>query len=333
MIKVFYTSSENKNYFGINQVLYSLKKFLNKKTLTYNTGNFYKFLGNEYDLIHIHGCWKIRLFLYFLLSKLRDIKIIISPHGMLDPYSLKNKKLIKIIFWYFFQKVIFSLSDQIIVNSVLEKNNVLKMVKHDNIKVIPHGIKLDSLNNKIKKSKKNSLKFVFFSKIHPSKNLLGLINLWINKKFLKNLDLSIYGEITDNHYFQKVSKKISKFKNIKYQGALYKNKIKILSNYDVFIFPSKSENFGLVVLEALASGLYIILDKNLSWVNLKKLGFASLITFKENSLIEEIKNINKIKQKIRSKHYLNKTRYYLKKKHNWNIISSNYLNNYKNLVN
>ena len=333
MIKVFYTSSENKNYFGVNQVLNSLKKFLYKKTLIYNTGGIYKFLSNKYDLIHIHGCWKIRLFVYFLLSKLRNIKIVISPHGMLDPHSLKNKKLIKIVFWHFCQKIIFVLSDQIIVNSILEKKNVLKMIKHNNIKIIPHGIKLELLNHKNKRLKKNPLKFVFFSKIHPSKNLLGLINLWTNKNFLKNLDLSIYGEITDNRYFEKVSKKISKLKNIKYHGALYKNKVKILSNYDVFIFPSKSENFGLVVLEALASGLYVIIDKNLSWGNLKKLGFASLITFTVNSLTKEIKNIDKVKNQIRGKHYLKKTRYFLKKKHNWNIISSNYLNNYKNLTN
>ena len=39
-----------------------------------------------------------------------------------------------------------------------------------------------------------------------------------------------------------------------------KNKILNLSTYDVFILPSKSENFGLVVLEALNAGLYLILN-------------------------------------------------------------------------
>ena len=154
MIKIFYISSEDNNFFGVNQVLYNLKNFLKKKCFIQRSSNFYNFINTKYNLIHVHGCWRLHIFFYFILSKIMKIKIIISPHGMLDPYSLKQKKIIKIIFWHLFQRHIFNYSDLIIVNSLEEKKNVQKIVNHQNIIIIPHGIKF-SRQKYIKKEKKS----------------------------------------------------------------------------------------------------------------------------------------------------------------------------------
>ena len=329
MLKVFYISSEINDHFGVNQVLSSLKKFFNKNLLVYDTGNLNKFINSKYDLIHIHGCWKVKLFVYFIIAKLKNIKIVISPHGMLDPYSLKQKKIFKVFFWYIFQKYIFTLSDLIIVNSKTEKKNISQLINFKKIIIIPHGIELGPLNFK----KKNKfMKFIFFSRIHPSKNLITLINLWTQNKYFDNLELSIYGEISDHKYFQKIKKKIVKFENINYRKPLYKNKIKILSNYDIFIFPSKSENFGLVILEALAAGLYLILNRNLPWHHLKDKKYASLINFNKNQLISAIKYIKKKINKIRQKSYKKSTNSYLKENYNWKKITNIYVQNYKKLT-
>ena len=176
------------------------------------------------------------------------------------------------------------------------------------------------------------MKFIFFSRIHPSKNLITLINLWTQNKYFDNLELSIYGEISDHKYFQKIKKKIVKFENINYRKPLYKNKIKILSNYDIFIFPSKSENFGLVILEALAAGLYLILNRNLPWHHLKDKKYASLINFNKNQLISAIKYIKKKINKIRQKSYKKSTNSYLKENYNWKKITNIYVQNYKKLT-
>ena len=56
----------------------------------------------DHDLIHFHGCWKFSHIIYFIISKLMNIKILISPHGMLDPYSMSQKRTFKLIFWHLF---------------------------------------------------------------------------------------------------------------------------------------------------------------------------------------------------------------------------------------
>ena len=330
MIKVFFISSQANNNFGVNQVIYSLKKFLSKKCIFKQKQSLIKFSKSNYDLIHIHGCWKINILFFFIISKLKNLKITISPHGMLDPYSLNQKKYLKFIAWHFFQKYIFKFSNQIIVNSYLEKKNVSRMINHHNIKVVPHGI---TVSNKIEKRKKNkNLEFVFFSRIHHSKNLLKLVNLWTKKIFFKKYNLSIYGEISDLKYFNLIKSKIKNIKNIKYKGAIYQKKEKILSYYDVFIFPSHSENFGLVILEAMSSGLYLILNKNLPWKHLKKEGFASFSNFKEQNLKREILKIEQKREKIRGYNYTKKTHLYLIKNYSWEKISNKYISTYKNII-
>ena len=64
------------------------------------------------------------------------------------------------------------------------------------------------------------MKFVFFSRIHPSKNLTNLIEIWKNNNFFDDYILDIYGEIVDEDYFDSVNNKIKNSKNINYKGKI-----------------------------------------------------------------------------------------------------------------
>ncbi|AEA80539.1 hypothetical protein SAR11G3_00064 [Candidatus Pelagibacter sp. IMCC9063] len=104
-----------------------------------------------------------------------------------------------------------------------------------------------------------------------------------------------------------------------------------MSLYDVFILPSKSENFGLVVLEALNAGLYLILNKSLPWKDLTKNNFASFINFNTHNLENKILHIEKNKKFLLSKSLNKKKIIYLKSNYNWEDISQQYILEYKKL--
>ena len=334
MLKVLFVSSENEDKFGVTKVINSLKKNLKNKIKIKYSNKIFHMIKFRPDVIHIHGCWKIRLILFFILSKIFSIKIIISPHGMINPVSFNQKKIKKIIGWHFYQKIIFFKSNLIIVNSTNEKNNLKKKLNGKcNIIVIPHGINIKKKINYKNISTKSNLKFVFFSRIHPSKNLHKLIELWKSDKFFDKYSLSIFGEITDESYFEKLFHNSGKnFKNIHYLGALKKNLQNILSKYDIFIMPSRSENFGLVVLEALSSGLFVLVNKNLPWQILEKNHFGKSFIMNKKNLIYSIKKINQMKNKIRNKKYKIKILNFLKVNYNWEKISEIYKLNYYSLV-
>ena len=331
MFKLFYTSSENNMGFGVSKVVESLNNEIKKKKIqSIYSNKILKFIFFKPDIIHINGCWKIRFIFLFILAKLFKTKIVISPHGMLDPFSLNQKRLKKRIALFLYQKFIFKNSDLVIVNSEIEKKNFIKTIKKvSNITIIPHGVNLDK-NFKIFRNNNKTLKFVFFSRIHKSKNLDTLIKIWKNNHFFSKFILDIYGEIIDKKYFSGLN--INNIKNINYKGSLNKNIQKCLSKYDVFIHPSNSENFGLVIFESLSSGLFLILNKKLKKTNLESQKFAKNINFNSNELKKTLKFIFKNKKKIRSVSYKQKSLNYIKKNFNWENISNIYFENYQKLI-
>tara|TARA_Y100001935_G_C17309852_1_gene515034 strand:- start:7 stop:1014 length:1008 start_codon:yes stop_codon:yes gene_type:complete len=332
-VKIFIISSENRNKFGISKVINQLNKRFRKLNKVEYSKSLISFIFSKSDILHIHGCWKIRLLIFFLFAKAIGVKVIISPHGMMDQNSLKQKKIKKILALFFYQRLIFLNSDLIIVNSEIEKKNFLKQIPGiKKIKIISHGVEIDK-NFFPKKNLDKNLNFIYFSKIHRSKNLLTLVKLWQRSIFLEKFNLFIFGEIDDEIYFSKINELILRKKNIKYLGPLNRKIQKKLSKYDVFIHPSKSENFGLVIYEALSSGLFLILSKSLKKTSLEENSFSVGINFNSRSLNKTIRNILRNKKRIKSLVYKKRCFNYIKRNFNWDNISKYYLNEYLIIIN
>ena len=251
---------------------------------------------------------------------------------MMDQNSLNQKKIKKKLALFFYQKLIFKKADLIIVNSMIEKKNLLIHVPGlKKVQIIPHGVDIDKKFFP-KKNLNKDLRFVFFSKIHKSKNLLILTRLWEKSNYLRKFNLDIFGEIDDESYFFKINKIIKVTRNIKYLGSLNKKIQQNLSKYDVFIHPSKSENFGLVIYEALSSGLFLILNKKLKKKELTENKFAMNINFDLNTINNSVRQILKNKRYIKSLNYKKKCFNFIKINHNWDLISKDYIKKYLNVL-
>ena len=331
MLKILYFTSEKKKKYGVFKVVNILNKKQNKKLKVKISDNIFDIFFFNPKIIHIHGCWRPKLIIIFLLAKITFTKIVISPHGMIDPLSFAQKKIKKIFAWFIYQKYIFMFSNLIVVNSDFEKKNLLKKIKfYKNIKIIKHGVNIPEQIINLKKNKR--LTFVFFSRIHPSKNLIKLIKIWKKNNFFDDYILDVYGEIDDLKYFEIFKNEIQKSKNINYKGKINSNKlIHKLSKYDVFLHPSNSENFGLVILEAISCGLFPVVNKKLDWKILDKNNLGCSLNFNHKNLKKLIIKLNKSKQKIRSIKFKKRTRKYLLKNFNWDLIINEYNQNYKSL--
>ena len=141
MLKILYFTSETKKKFGIYKVVNVLKKNQGNELKIKLSNNIFDLFSFNPQIIHIHGCWQPKLLVIFLIAKIISKKIVISPHGMIDPFSFNQKKMKKTLAWFLYQKHIFNFSNLIIVNSKLEKYNLIKKIKfHKDIKIINHGV-------------------------------------------------------------------------------------------------------------------------------------------------------------------------------------------------
>ena len=68
-MKIFIISSENINKYGISKVINELKKRLRKINKVEYSNNYLNFIISKPDILHIHGCWRIRLLIFFSIGQ------------------------------------------------------------------------------------------------------------------------------------------------------------------------------------------------------------------------------------------------------------------------
>lgn len=204
------------------------------------------------------------LALAFILQK----KIVISPRGELYASALALKSLRKTV-WLkvlriFQHKIFFHATNE------QEKEIINLHFQHSaGIKIIPNFIVLPQ---KIEVPVKKNI--LFIGRINPIKNLHVLIQAFskINFETNNNSNLLIAGtarldyELEYLKELRKLIKELKLEKRVIFCGQVEnKKKQELIASSYFVVLPSKSENFGNVVLEALAQGTPVIASKNTPW--------------------------------------------------------------------
>jgi glycosyltransferase involved in cell wall biosynthesis len=135
-----------------------------------------------------------------------------------------------------------------------------------------------SLYNKFPQAKKvkNKLKIIFLSRISRKKNLLFALNILREYRcsHKEHIIFDIYGPIEDSIYWsecQKLILLVHEGIEISYKGALKPESIsRVLSRYHLFLLPTKSENFGHAIVEAMQCGVIPLISDQTPWNDLNK---------------------------------------------------------------
>jgi len=118
------------------------------------------------------------------------------------------------------------------------------------------------------------LQVIFLSRVSPKKNLdfalrvLGKVNVPVT--------FDIYGIVDDEHYWCDCQNQISRLPEnitVTYQGVItHEQVVPIMRNYDLFLFPTRGENYGHVIPEALAAGVPVLISDQTPWRDLDEQG-------------------------------------------------------------
>lgn len=150
------------------------------------------------------------------------------------------------------RQTIGSLAEDIVVapNLVPKNNFAIRAIKAEEVRRKP-----------------GPLRIVFLSRISPMKNLDYLLRVLQRVKI--SAEFNIYGPNGDRVYWQECRQLIKMLPgNIRtvYHGALDHSKVSsVFRSHDVFVFPTRGENFGHVVYEALTAGAAVIISDRTPW--------------------------------------------------------------------
>lgn len=255
--------------------------------------------NTNYDLIHTHGIWQYFSLLALNVFRKRKIKYIVSPHGMLDKWALKNSRWKKQLLLNLYERKFLQNAACIHALNQEEANSIRVLGIKTPICIIPNGIELPIEKEKLvpileKKDIKEKKVLLFLGRLHPKKGLENLIDAWEilkSKKISDDWTLIIAGWSNDN-YDQMLKDKVNKkqLQNlIKFTGSVTgKEKNSILENADAFILPSFSEGLPMSILEAMSYKLPVLMTRECNLSN----------AFEKNAAIEIETNVESISKNI-----------------------------------
>jgi glycosyltransferase involved in cell wall biosynthesis len=249
------------------------------------------------DVVHTQGLWSIKFSILPLLAAqscrkvMPAAKIIVSPRGMLTTQALKQKRWLKApVAWILkrlnaYKNVVFhSTNDQetkeiakyLGVGAISRDNNTSSTIPQKlrpgtnpilQMPNVPRSLYRESSEYT---KPPNHLNWVFVGRISPEKNPMLLLQT------LQMLECPTTGYFIGGYqnepYFSEFQNAISNLPTqhqVKYLGELGVNEIaEYLTQCDLLINTSISENFGHAMAEALSAGVPVLVGPNTPWQEL-----------------------------------------------------------------
>ena len=296
-------------------------------------GKSLKSLYKKFDVIYSCGLFEInsiRLLILHRKMHLTGKEIVIAPMGVFSEGAINSKALKKKAFLKLFlslgmfKGVVWSFTSE------MERRDAIKQLGKNNVSryVIAEDLprKINKKHDLSPKKDLNLFKIVFLSRICSQKNLDYALRI-LNSKELGNIDFSIYGVCEDMKYWdvcQNLIKGLPSNISVSYKGEVKPDEVlDVFSKNDIFLFPTKGENFGHVIYESLSVGCIPIISDQTPWQNLeeKKCGFVCKLSEIESfrraimQSKENVDNFNQLKKNAVS---------YAEKKYTESIKKSGY---------
>lgn len=265
---------EFSSYEGINVAFFesSFQIMGNHYSLSFN--QFLKNHCQDFDLVLIHSIYRFTSTIAAWRARSIGVPYVLRPHGTLTPFLIDNRRsLLKKIYIRFFEKPSFKNAAAVQFSSTFEMREAFNYVQDiPNPVVIPEGIDVESYRSiaanisifEVFPELKGRFVILFLGRLHPKKGLDLLLNAFQQIQSARPEAHLILAGTGDDQYVQSLVEWIDDLDigtQVTITGRVSEQlKRAALAESDVFILPSFGENFGLAVVEAMSSGLPVVVS-------------------------------------------------------------------------
>jgi len=229
------------------------------------------------DVIHTHGVWLHPNWTSAAAARRLGKPLVVSPRGMLEPWSLAQSRRRKRLLWRLVERRSLAEAAFVHATSRAEAENLRQIGVAAPIAVIPNGIdlveeyqtsRIEDLKRPLPGAGNESAEVLFLGRVHPKKGLALLLEAWqqTGPRF-PAARLMICGP-GDSASIAHLERQITDLgmPSVQYRGAVSGvEKIGLLARASVLVLPSLSENYGIVVAEALAAETPVITTTETPW--------------------------------------------------------------------
>lgn len=220
------------------------------------------------EILHIHGMWTYCDYLALQAHKRLGIPLVCTPHGMLRRWAFYHRRWKKQPIWWLWEQQKHARAAAVVATSAVEAQEMRDLGLRMPIALIPHGLHLPDPT--LPKPANTPRIALFLSRIHPVKGLPLLIAA-AAKVRPTGWQFVIAGPGEDGHLEEiQAQVRAAGLEDLfTLPGPVYgAAKWDAYRQADLFVLPTLSENFGIVIAEALACETPVLTTTGAPWQEL-----------------------------------------------------------------
>jgi glycosyltransferase involved in cell wall biosynthesis len=217
------------------------------------------------DAIHIHGMWRMTSVIPCWVGSSHDVPVVLAPRGTLSEEAMRVDAAKKRLFWHLLQRGALRKVSCFHATGEPEAEHIRRLGFRQPIAVIPNGI---DVPERFDRSRQAARTVLYLGRIHRIKGLDTLLQAWSAVEPRRtDWTLRIVGPDNEGHLGElKALAQALGLKHVAFEKPADGDaRLTTYSEAAVYVLPSRSENFGMTVAEALAAGTPALVSRGAPW--------------------------------------------------------------------
>lgn len=239
--------------------------------------------------IHSHGLWLRPLHHAHHRARALGVPLVISPRGMMTPWAWRHRRWRKSLAGRFVHPGALAGAAGWHATSEDEAKDIAALGFRQPVCVAPNGVRppdpaaLAAAEVHWRQACPEAFRrptALFYSRLHLKKRVLELIDLWLEHA-PKDWLLLVVG-IPEGYTVRELSEYVDRaegFGQVEIHDGTHSPPPYVAAS--LFLLPSLSENFGLVIAEALAHGVTALVTDTTPWQHLARAGHGWCVPWEE----------------------------------------------------
>jgi glycosyltransferase involved in cell wall biosynthesis len=256
------------------------------------------------DIVQTHFLWSYPVALGARTALEKNKPLIILPRGALLQEALSESHLAKSIWFKLIDGPALKEANCVVATSEREGESVRNLLQPKRLAIIPEGVDFPNLPDK-KISEQAALEIIgdsaigkyllYLGYLSPHKNLEKIIKVWSEiQKYWSSHTLIVAGPGRPSFIgrLRGLIQHLGLAERVKILPPVYgEGKWTLLNGAEAMILPSRSENFGFVVAEALYCGTPVVASRGYPWPCLETEAFGHWVEAENGVLAEAINDV------------------------------------------